>query len=76
MAADYRYGYHELLHTAHIMACMWEEHILNHPVLKNNPELKAEALRIETEILGFYQQVGKTEADWENGKFPKEYVQS
>jgi len=57
MSVDDKFGYHELLHTAHIMACMWEEHISGHGLLANDPDLRKEAERIGTIVGSFYQTV-------------------
>lgn len=59
MAVDDKFGYHELLHAAHIMACMWGDHIEGHGLLETAPELKAEAERIGIEVAGFYQTVAR-----------------
>lgn len=57
MAFDDEFGYHEVLHTAHIMTCMRSEHIQDHGAVATNPALKAEAERIGKEIASFYKAV-------------------
>lgn len=57
MPVDDKFGYHELLHTAHIMTCMWSDHIEGHGALETDPELKAEADRIGQEVASFYGKV-------------------
>lgn len=59
MAFDDKFGYHEVLHTAHIMTCNWGDHIEGHGVVDKDPALKAEAERIGAEIAGFYQTVAR-----------------
>lgn len=59
MPVNDKFGYHELLHTAHIMACVWEDHIEGHAVLESEPELKAEAERIGRAIADYYQKVAR-----------------
>lgn len=58
MAATDKFGYHEVLHTAHIMSSMWDKHILEHLAVDSNPELKAAAELISDKIGDFYQLVG------------------
>ena len=57
------FHWHELLHTAHIMCCMWQDHIQSHPATINNDEIKAHAEDILTELGKFYQTVGKLTPD-------------
>jgi hypothetical protein len=57
MASNDKFGYHELLHTAHIMACMWEDHILGHGAIADDAKLLDEALRISLDLGSFYQKV-------------------
>lgn len=59
MAPTDKFGYHEVLHTAHIMSCMWDKHILEHLAVDSNPELKAAAEFISDKIGEFYQMVGR-----------------
>lgn len=57
MAVDDEFGYHEVLHTAHIMTCMWSDHIIDHGAVCLDSELREEADRIGSEIANFYQKV-------------------
>lgn len=51
------FGYHEVVHTAHIMNCNWEEFINSHPVVQENPELLAQSEMIGDMLMNFYQKV-------------------
>ena len=51
------YGYHELLHTAHIMLCSWDEHVCAHGVMNEEPDLSKAAEHISTLMMQFYQKV-------------------
>lgn len=59
MPPNDKFGYHELLHTAHIMASSWEDHIVNHAATDDDPELKEEAHRIMDLLGDFYQLVAR-----------------
>jgi hypothetical protein len=59
MAHNDEFGYHELLHTAHIVACMWEDHIEGHGIMNDDEVLRFEAERIGKEVASFYQFVGR-----------------
>lgn len=58
MAYDDKFGYHELLHTAHIMTCNWDDFIIGHGLMDTDAELSREAERLGREIANFYQKVG------------------
>lgn len=49
---------HEVLHTAHIIGCIWSDHILDHAAVQGNPELKAQAEKVAEAIGAFYVAVG------------------
>lgn len=53
------FGYHEVLHTAHIMTCNWEDHIIGHGAVDEDPVLHEEAERIGKKIAEFYQLVAR-----------------
>jgi hypothetical protein len=58
MAYNDEFGYHEVIHTAHIMAVDWETHILGHGVVnQDEPELQELAEKIGSLIGDFYQMV-------------------
>lgn len=59
MAFNDKFGYHEVLHTAHIMACNWQDHVVNHGLMETEPDLAAEASRILAEMGNFYQLVAQ-----------------
>ena len=50
---------HEVLHTASIVAELFEERIERHPYTQAHPALKAEAERLSASLHDFYQLVGK-----------------
>jgi hypothetical protein len=31
-----KFGYHEVIHTTHVIFCMWDDHILGHGVVDLN----------------------------------------
>lgn len=51
-------SHHEVLHTAHIIGCIWSDHVLDHAAVQGNPELKAQAEKIAEAIGAFYVTVG------------------
>lgn len=58
MAYNDEFGYHELIHTAHIFCSAWDVHILGHGVVDlDEPELKELANRISDLMGDFYQLV-------------------
>jgi len=52
------YGQHEVLHTAHIVAALFEERLLRHDWVQENPVLKNAAIKLSGELGAFYQLVG------------------
>jgi len=57
MAHDDKFGYHEVLHTAHVLMDTWERHIAGHGLMESEPELKAQAEFIGSMMADFYQLV-------------------
>jgi hypothetical protein len=58
MAYNDEFGYHEVIHTAHIMITSWEDHIMGHGVVDiDEPKLKELGEKIETLMNEFYQEV-------------------
>lgn len=58
--------YLELMDRIHILCCTLDEHILNHPLAENEPDIQNkldEALMI---LLDVYQMVGTKESNYEN----------
>jgi hypothetical protein len=53
---------HEVLHTASIMATMFDDHIAQHRYVQADPELAAEAEAIGQRLADFYQMVGRKAA--------------
>jgi len=53
-----KFGYHEVIHTTHVIFCMWDDHILGHGVVDlDEPELKAKAEKISELMAEFYQEI-------------------
>lgn len=50
---------HEVLHTASIIAELFEQHILKHRYTRSDGELKAAAERLADQLGDFYQLVGR-----------------
>lgn len=59
MSSVDEFGHHEVLHTAYLMTRMWSDFIDGHDAVSTNPELKAEAKRINEELNDFYQSVAR-----------------
>lgn len=58
MAYNDQFGYHEVIHTTHVMLSMWEDHILGHGVVDvDEPELKDLGEKISSLMSEFYQEV-------------------
>jgi hypothetical protein len=49
---------HEVLHTASIVAALFEERIELHPFTQADEDLKLEAARLSAQLHDFYQLVG------------------
>lgn len=54
---------HEALDRAHLIAGLWDRTIVDHPVVRANPDLAARAGQIAELIAAFYQQVGGLSLD-------------
>lgn len=55
MTYNDEFGYHEVIHTAHVFACTWDNHILGHGVVDvDEPELKKLANKICELMNDFY----------------------
>ena len=62
--------YLELMDRIHVLCCTLDEHILNHPLAENEPDIQNkldEALMI---LLDVYQMVGNKESSYENEDNP------
>lgn len=58
--------YLELMDRIHILCCTLDEHILNHPLAENEPDIQTkldDALMI---LLDVYQMVGNKEDNYED----------
>lgn len=58
MAYNDEFGYHEVIHTTHVILSMWETHILGHGVVAlDEQELQEFAEQISSLMGEFYQKV-------------------
>jgi hypothetical protein len=57
--------YLELMDRIHIAACMIDDHILNHPLSENEPEIQNRLDEALTLLLETYQIVGNKEYSYE-----------
>lgn len=54
---------HDVLHMASVMAAIFEDHLLDHPMVQAVPILKEQAEAIGGRLGGFYQLVGEVTGD-------------
>ncbi len=52
------FGRHEVLHTASIIAGLFDNEIFQHEALRDEPDLLAEAERLAEGLAAFYQACG------------------
>lgn len=52
------FGVHEALHTAHVLADTFHDHVREHPVVSERPELAALADKAVDAMLDVYQAIG------------------
>lgn len=52
------FHYHEVLHTLHIMMCNLNDHIIEHPVLDEEKEVKKEVDEALSHLFNAYQLIG------------------
>lgn len=57
MSYNDEFGYHEVIHTIHVILSMWDDHILSHGVVEEDTELTELADRISSMMGDFYQLV-------------------
>ena len=57
--------YLELMDRIHIVACMIDDHILNHPLSENEPEIQNRLDEALSLLLETYQIVGNKEDSYE-----------
>jgi hypothetical protein len=62
------YNYHEALDRAHVMNCIFYDHIVEHRAVKATPELKAKSEEIAEALGEFYQMCGSASVEFEDGK--------
>ena len=58
--------YFELMDRIHIVACMIDDHILNHPLSENEPDIQRKLDEALSLLLDTYQLVGNKENSYEN----------
>lgn len=58
--------YLELMDRIHIAACMIDDHILNHPLSENEPDIQTKLDTALELLLEAYQLVGEKEDSYEN----------
>lgn len=59
MASDDEFGYHEALDRTHVLVSMLDDHILYHPVVEGDAEMKAQAEKAEKALGDLYQLIGR-----------------
>lgn len=52
---------HEALDRTHIAMCMVDDHILTHPFVEANPEIKAQVEQVLDALAKAYQMIGAKE---------------
>jgi hypothetical protein len=58
--------YLELMDRIHIICCILDEHILNHPLAENEPDIQSKLDEALMLLLDVYQIVGNKEDSYEN----------
>ena len=58
--------YLELMDRIHIVCCTIDEHILNHPLSENEPDIQNKLDTALSLLLDTYQLVGNKEASYED----------
>jgi len=58
--------YLELMDRIHILCCTLDEHILNHPLAENEPDIQSKLDEALMLLLDAYQIVGNKEDSYEN----------
>ena len=58
--------YLELMDRIHIVCCTLDEHILNHPLAENEPDIQTKLDEALMLLLDVYQIVGNKEDSYEN----------
>ena len=62
--------YLELMDRIHIICCTLDEHILNHPLSENEPDIQSKLDEALMLLLDVYQIVGNKEDSYENEDNP------
>ena len=58
--------YLELMDRIHIVCCTIDDHILNHPLSENEPDIQIKLDEALSLLLAVYQLVGNKEDSYEN----------
>ena len=58
--------YLELMDRIHVLCCTLDEHILNHPLAENEPDIQNKLDEALMLLLDVYQMVGSKESSYEN----------
>ena len=58
--------YLELMDRIHVLCCTLDEHILNHPLSENEPDIQNKLDEALMLLLDVYQMVGNKEDNYEN----------
>jgi hypothetical protein len=58
--------YLELMDRIHVLCCTLDEHILNHPLAENEPDIQNKLDEALMLLLDVYQMVGNKESSYEN----------
>lgn len=58
--------YLELMDRIHVLCCTLDEHILNHPLAENEPDIQHKLDMALFLLMEAYQMVGSKEIDYEN----------
>lgn len=59
MAADDEFGYHEALDRTHVLVSMLDDHVLSHPIIEGDADLKTQAEKAEKALGDLYQLIGR-----------------
>ena len=53
------FGIHEALHTAHVVLCMFEDHVREHPAVSERPDIAELAEVASNALAEVYQAIGR-----------------
>lgn len=52
------YSFHEALDRTHVVLCMIDDHLLDHPVIADNERLRRKAEKASKNLADLYQLIG------------------